>query len=179
MTLASCILGAALVVASPTNAPASFSTEAEQTFTVPDISERDVWLDCGVDFAATASNRLEIALGPDVDGDGSLDDCESPFALALDCGRMEARDGAGNVLFSGNAADGMVRMTLVPAKGAALDAWRIAGTNGVPLAAGVFPEGTAPIKTWNLARVRMGGPVAATARTRLQRNRHATVFIVR
>ena len=96
MMFSNLLLGASLAVVSPTNAPAMFSTETEQTFLVPDITERSVWLDCGIDFTATPSNRIEVAFGPDVDGDGLLGDDESPFSLVMDCGRMIVRDGKGN-----------------------------------------------------------------------------------
>ena len=105
MMFANLLLGAALVVASPTNAPAAFSTEAERMFPMPDITERNVWLDCGIDFSATSSNRIEIAFGPDLDGDGLLGDDEAPFVFSIDCGRMIVRDGSGNELHSEDAFD--------------------------------------------------------------------------
>jgi len=179
MTLVTCILGAALVVSSPTNAPASFSTEAEQTFAVPDITERNVRLDCGVDFVATASNRIEIAIGLDIDGDGVLDDSEAPFTFAVDCGRLVLRDGKGDELFAASDFDGVARLSLLPAKGGMADGWRFNNTNGVLVASGLFTEGTASLPTWNLARVRMSGPTAAAASVRLKKNRHAMVFTIR
>ena len=105
MMFANLLLGSALVVASPTNAPAAFSTEAEWTFPVPDITERNVWFDCGIGFSSTSSNRMEIAFGPDVDGDGLFCDDEVPFSFAIDCGRMIVRDGNGNELHSEDAFD--------------------------------------------------------------------------
>ena len=160
--IATCLLGVALVVAAPTNAPLAFSTEAERTFAVPDISERSVWLDCGVDFVANASNRVEIAIGPDVDQDGQLDDDEAPFSFAVDCGMVVVRDGKGNELHS-SVAGNVVRLSLVPAKNDAVDAWRLVDPNGGSLAAGEFPDGVPPLASWKLARVRMNGPVAASA----------------
>ena len=179
MTLAACLFGAALAIASPTNAPSSFSTEAERTFSVPDLIERNVWLDCRLDFAATASNRVEIAIGPDVDGDGVLDDSEAPVAFAIDCGRLVVCDGKGNELFSAVNAEDVVRLSLLPAKGEVGDAWRINHVDGTQIAAGTFVEGDPSLKTWNLARVRMNGPTASFANVRLQKNRLATVFVVR
>lgn len=179
MTLVTCLIGVALVVASPTNAPSSFSTETEQTIVVPDITERNVWLDCGVDFLATASNRVEVAFGHDVDDDGALDDSEAPFAVSVDCGRLVLRDGKGGELFATASFDGVARLSLLPAKDGVPDGWRLYNTNGVQVASGLFAEGTVPFKTWNLARVRMSGLDAATASVRLQRNRHAMVFVVR
>ena len=41
---------------------------------------------------AAASNRVELALGPDADGDGTLGDHEAPFVLAVDCGRVVVRE---------------------------------------------------------------------------------------
>lgn len=180
MTIACFLLGAALVVAPPTNAPASFSTEVEQTFSVPDITERNVWLDCGVDFSATSSNRIEIAFGPDVNGDGLLGDDESPLSFAIDCGRIVLRDGHGNELHSTDVVDDLPRLTLVPAKGHGGDTWSVSYVvDDELLIGGVFPEGTPSVKTWNLARVRMNGPDATTTRVILQKNRLATVFIIR
>ena len=105
MMFANLLLGVALVTVSQTNAPAAFSTEAEQTFLIPDITERNVWLDCGIGFSSTSSNRMEIAFGPDIDGDGLLGDDEAPFVLSIDCGRMIVRDGSGNELHSEDAFD--------------------------------------------------------------------------
>ena len=179
MIFASCFLGAALVAASPTNAPAAFSTETERTFSIPDITERNVWLDCGVCFSVTSSNRIEIALGPDVNGDGQLGDDEVPFAFAIDCGRLIVRDGNGNQLYSAAISDEGIRFSLVPARRGDVDVWKIGNADTVSVAQGEFAEGTPSVTTWNLARVRMGGPDAVTAIVSLQRNRFATVFIVR
>ena len=176
---ANLLLGAALVVASPTNAPARFSTETEQTFPVPDITERNVWLDCGIDFTTTPSNRIEIAFGPDVNGDGSLGDDESPFSLVMDCGRMIVRDGNGNELHSDEVSDRPFQLSFVPARRGVGDTWKVGHGDDALSGSGVFPEGLPPLSTWTLARVRMSGPDAATARVSLQKKRFATVLIVR
>lgn len=179
MMMACCCLGMALVIASPTNAPAAFSTEMERTFSVPDIAEQNVWLDGGIHFTASPSNRIEIALGPDRNGDGQLGDDEAPFAFAVDCGRMIVRDGKGDELYSGDAFDAPIRLSFVPARRGAVDAWKVGFVDEPPLAGGEFPEDLPSLATWNLARVRMSGARAATARVSLRRNRAATVFVVR
>ena len=179
MMFSNLLLGVALAVVSPTNAPAMFSTETEQMFLVPDITERSVWLDCGIDFTATPSNRIEVAFGPDVDGDGLLGDDESPFSLVMDCGRMIVRDGKGNQLYSAVVSGDGVHFSFLPAHGGSGDAWKIGSADAIPVVQGEFTEGTSSVTTWNLARVRMSGPDAAAARVSLQKNRFATVFIVR
>ncbi len=179
MMFANLLLGAALVVASQTNAPAAFSTEAERTFPMPDITERNVWLDCGIGFSATSSNRIEIAFGPDVDGDGLLGDDEAPFVFSIDCGRMVVRDGNGNELHSENVLAGPIRLSFVPARRGAVDSWKVVSEDGEPSSSGVFPEGTPPLTAWRLAWVRMSGTEAAEARVSFQKSRFATVLIVR
>ena len=179
MMFANLLLGAALVVASPTNAPAVFSTEAERTFQMPDITERNVWLDCGIDFPPTSSNRIEIAFGPDVDGDGLLGDDEAPFVFSIDCGRMIVRDGSGNELHYEDVLDYPLQLSFVPARRGTGDIWKIGYADDAPFASGAFSEGVSPLTAWNLARVRMNGPDLASARVSLQKNRFATVLIVR
>ena len=179
MMFANLLLGVSLVAASPTNAPAAFSTEAEQTFPMPDITERNVWLDCGIGFSATSSNRIEIAFGPDLDGDGLLGDDEAPFVFSIDCGRMIVRDGNGNELHSEDAFDYPLLLSFVPARRGAGDIWKIGYADEAPFASDTFPEGLPPLTAWNLARVRMNGPDLASARVSLQKNRFATVFIIR
>ena len=179
MTLPTCCLAAAFATAAVTNTPAAFSTEAERIFAVPDIAERNVWLDCSVGFTATASNRVELALGPDADGDGTLGDDEAPFVLAVDCGRVVVRDGRGVLLHSEVASEEVLHLSLLPARDGGRDAWKIAVGNGTNTVAGVFGDGVAPLASWSLARVRLNGPEAASAQIVLQRNRHATVFLVR
>ena len=67
--------------------PAYADTEAMTNF--PFVFSRDLGgrFTFTLDFAATASNNVEVAFGEDADADGLLDSGEVAFALAWDCGR--------------------------------------------------------------------------------------------
>lgn len=177
------LLAAVLATLSPTNAPSSFGTETEQTFALPSIAERDVWLDFTLDFPVSISNGVEVAFGTDVNGDGVLADAESRFAFAIDGGVTSVRDAEGRSLGSASVTTPRLTLRLKPAKGQTADTWKLESVDATdaraPLLEGQFVEGGQPVATWSSARVRVSGPQEETAFISARRSRHGFVFTVR
>ena len=177
------LLAAVLATLSSTNTPSSFGTETEQTFALPSIAERDVWLDFTLDIPASISNGVEVAFGTDVNGDGVLADAESRFAFAVDGGIVSVRDADGRSLDSASVTTSRLALRLKPAKGRVADAWKLESVDvadaRTTLLEGQFVEGDQSVAAWSSSRVRVSGPQEEVVLIVARRSRHGFVFTVR
>lgn len=90
------VLASALAV---TNAPSSFSTTVERTFTCPAITETTVGRRYHLYLPPSGACRVELAVGRDANGDGKLADEESPFAVTCSRHALEVRNRQGVSVF--------------------------------------------------------------------------------
>ena len=66
-----------------------------------------------IDFSATPSNNVEIAIGHDANGDGVLSLDETGMVVGWDCGEWIARDGRFEACLRADAATGNARKSFV------------------------------------------------------------------
>lgn len=115
-----------------------------------------------LDFAATASNNVEVAFGEDLDGNGALDAGEAEFAFAWDCGRWRVSGAPEHAVLSAEPAteEGVKQVTWkLRLVGGATPRRLTAAENGQPLFEAMSGEPPAWFyrREWNAVRVTARG----------------------
>ena len=151
---------AALVV---TNAPSSFSTMVERTVPCPVISEPKVGIKFELDLPQLSDFRIEVAVGHDDDGNGSLSDEESAIALAWSRNLVTVLGVNGEVAaVVGHVPNGLpLSFVLKPGKGSLPHVWQIGESCSMPSCTGSFDQDIR-ISDFELARIRIAGPSSSS-----------------
>ena len=106
MTFASFSVSAAAL---PSPEPCGFAdTEAETNIVFAVDSARLDRVVFAIELPASATNCLEVAVGADADGDGSLSPEESDVVFGYDCGEWFLRGEDGVVVVEGSADGGRI-----------------------------------------------------------------------
>ena len=171
----------AAAVLTVTNAPASFSTTTEQTFSCPTLPAKDAWMVFDLDLRNVGSRRAEFAVGRDVNEDGKISDDESPFAVSYSNYFLSLRNGKGEVLASSEYLPSGIPLSLAlkPGRRGAVDSWKIVEEGSEVVAEGVFVSENAVVSDLTHLRVRVSGPDLASTTITVKRGRDALVLTIR
>ncbi len=146
-----------------TNAPSAFSTMVERTVPCPVVTEPKVGMKFDLDLPQSLDCRVEVTVGHDSNGDGSLSDEESKIALSWSNNSVVVLGRNGEIKASaGYVPNGkLLAFVINPGKGTMPSFWQLAESGSAPFCVGSFePEIRVP--DFNLARVRVTGPSASS-----------------
>ena len=146
-----------------TNAPSTFSTMVERTVACPVVTEPKVGMKFELDLLQPLGCRVEVAVGHDFNGDGSLSDEEAVIALVWSYNSIAVCSVNGEVRASAEYVPNTLPLSFVlkPGKGALPHEWQLAESGSVPLCAGLF-DPDVNISDFELARVRIAGLSASS-----------------